>query len=185
MDEELTIRDLMARDFVGVSESDAIGEVAEVLLADGVSAVVVLRGSNSVGIVTDRRLLEALTVDERSLTDTVGEVMIEPGPTLSPELPIIDAIVSLSSADIDHLLVTEDGEVAGMVSAGDLVVTAASMLTGNSAETASMDPVTVGRSDAETVDSYTTQSVCEVCGSFVPNLQNINGQLVCADCRSV
>lgn len=185
MDDDLTIRDVMSPEYVGVSEGDAIGEVAEVLLADGVPAVVVLRGSRATGIVTDRRLLEAIAVEGFELDDPVGDIMIDPGQGLRPEVPIVEAVSSLTTEDMDHLLVMDGDEIVGTVSAADLVVSAASMLTESEIETGMRGPIDTERAGFEQRDDYSTQSVCEVCGTFAPDLQNINGQLVCADCRSV
>jgi formylmethanofuran dehydrogenase subunit E len=40
--------------------------------------------------------------------------------------------------------------------------------------------------EAESRDpEYSDQSICEVCGTLARELANVNGQLVCQDCREM
>ena len=52
MNENVTVREVMEREFVGVSESDGVLETSELLLREGSDLAVVLRGSEPVGVVT-------------------------------------------------------------------------------------------------------------------------------------
>lgn len=185
MDEGITIRDVMSRDYVGVSESDTLEEVGEMMVTEKVSGVVVIRGSVPVGIVTERQLLSALVLNDLSPSTPIGDIMVEPDDSLDPTTPVVEAIISLSSSDLDHLVVATNDEIQGLISATDLVLTAASLLTDNTMGRRANEQVELGVEGESITDDFSTQSVCEVCGGFAPNLQNINGQLVCPDCRSV
>ncbi|MFC7007669.1 CBS domain-containing protein [Halalkalicoccus salilacus] len=61
MVEDRTVKEAMTTTYVGVSESDTVGDVVDVMFDDDVAGVVVLRGRNPVGTVTERDLLRAAT----------------------------------------------------------------------------------------------------------------------------
>ncbi|WP_331233544.1 CBS domain-containing protein [Natronorarus salvus] len=189
MVDEVTVRDVMTREFVGVSESDSVGEVIDVLLADGVSGVVVLRGREPVGMVTERDLLASLT--SPSGTDTpIADAMSAGCPTVSPGDGLADAAATLSSEEMSHLLVMNGQEPVGVLTTQDVVAASASALSSLDHEherdrerDREFDRENRGRGERSEDDTYSTQSVCEACGSLMPGLQTVNGESVCADCR--
>lgn len=185
MDDDITIRDVVHRDYVGVSEADTLREVAEIMLQDDVSGVVVLRGSDIAGVATDRDILHHSIVQERAPSTPIGEIMRETGPTVEASVPVEEAFSTLTADDVDHLLVMHEGDIVGMVSARDLVLASASLLSDWIDRPEMAGPTEFDIRDSDEMDEYSTQSVCEVCGSFSPELHNINGQLLCDDCRSV
>ena len=60
MEPDATVREVMNREYLGVSESDTVGETASMMLDDGAEVVVVVRGSEPVGIMTERDALAAV-----------------------------------------------------------------------------------------------------------------------------
>jgi len=91
------------------------------------------------------------------------------------------------------LLVTESEELVGVVTADDLLTATASLLENGSEPREDTDAVastSAGAVADRTVSpspesEYSSQSVCESCGSLTQQLQNFNGQMLCADCRDV
>ncbi len=182
MVDEVTVRDVMTREFVGVSESDSVGEVIDVLLSDGASGVVVLRGREPVGMVTERDLLASLT-SPSGIESSIADTMSVGCPTLSPERGLADAAATLSSEEVSHLLVVDGEDPVGVLTTQDVVAASASALSsvdrGRDREFERENRT--GRTPEE--ETYSTQSVCEACGSLMPGLQTVNGESVCADCR--
>ncbi|MDL5361237.1 CBS domain-containing protein [Halalkalicoccus sp. NIPERK01] len=183
MVEDLTVRDAMTTAYVGVSESDTIGDVIEVMIDDGVSGVVVLRGPEAVGTVTERDLLRATTTGSIPTDASIASVMSGPGPSVKPDVPLSDAASTLSTEDRRQLLVRNGEGIVGVLTSQDVITAAASLLSASEREPETMSAPEAGT----TVDDpeYTTQSVCEVCGSLMPGLESVNGQVICADCRGV
>lgn len=191
MDDDVTVRDMMSREFVGVSESDAVADVADVLCDDEAALAAVVRGSRPVGVVTPHDLLSHVSEDAAGVT--VGDVMRDPAPTTAPDRSFVDALDLMSTRGTRRLLVTDEEELVGVLTADD-ALTAATALLENGA-TAEGDRQLVGGDvgaageitddRARAGDGYSSQSVCESCGSLTHNLQNFNGQLICADCRDV
>ncbi|GAA0678078.1 CBS domain-containing protein [Natronoarchaeum mannanilyticum] len=196
MDEDVTVRDIMSREFVGVSESDAVADVADVLREDEATLAAVVRGSRPVGVVTAHDLLAHVSDDTAPVT--VGDVMREPEPTATPDRSFVDALDLMSTEGTRRLLVTDDEELVGVLTANDAVTAATSLLqngTGMERERQAVGAdvgtdavagrVSDDRAPANENAGYSSQSVCESCGSLTRDLQNFNGQLICADCRDV
>lgn len=176
----VTLADVMNRDFVGVSESDDIAAAARTMRDAGENTAVVLRGSDPVGVVTAGDVLDVF-VGQRD-PDTVAEVMSAIPPTLRPEADLEDALAAFSGTEFDALLVANGDGVMGLVTARDIATVPREPATIE--ETVVVQPSGSTGATAEP-DSYSSQSICEACGSLASTLRNVNGQLLCPECRQV
>ncbi|WP_128475913.1 CBS domain-containing protein [Halorussus pelagicus] len=205
MEGEVTVRDVMSREYVGVNESDTVLGAVRLMREEGTGCVVVLHGSEPVGIVTESDVL-ALVAEERDPAETeVSAVMSDPVVSVDAERELSDAAATMSREDIRRLLVTNADELIGVLSERDVISASASLsavpsLRGDSPpgvgggpmgeQRLGGDPMTDDRPSepAEvTAESgeYSDRSICETCGTLSRELANVNGQLICADCREV
>jgi CBS domain-containing protein len=202
---DTTVRDVMHREFLGVSESDSLADAADLLVDEGAGSLVVVRGGEPVGRLDCQRALGALLdADDWALGDegpTVGSVMGRPLPTVSPEDSLAAVEERLVSEGVDIVVAVEAGEAVGVVTAGDALAAGAPR-TGDGPHEP-LDGETLGgarrndqglvdsdggvdpASETATADAATAQGVCESCGALVPDLVNANGQAVCPECREV
>ncbi|WP_224335187.1 CBS domain-containing protein [Haloprofundus halobius] len=195
MNTDVTVRDAMEREFVGVSESDSVRAAAELMFEEDADCIVVLRGNRPVGVVSSRVAL-GVVLDDRDET-SVSDVMVEPEPIVESETALVVAKDRMRSEATPWALVVDNGELVGLLTERDILM--AATLTQEEMRPESRDRTPAGGefgepndnpSDIETnggVDSeaYSSQSICEVCGSLARTLSNVNGQLVCSDCREV
>jgi len=181
MDGGVTVRSAMTREFVGVSEGDSVAGVADLLVEAGVDGAVVLRGREPVGVVDTRSVVGLVARGEDPVTVTAGEVMSNAAPTIRPDSPIREAIAELATNDLRRLVVTDGDDVLGTLSEHDVIIAHAALPESEEAEA----PVAVATGESAPDDRYSTQSVCEACGALAGNLSNVNGQLLCADCREM
>ena len=120
-----TIRDIMTPDPVGVYFEQTIAETARIMRDAQVGAVLVVSGQALTGVVTDRDLVVRGLAAGVSPDDPVG-------PLCSPKLVGVAADADVARAEqliIDHAVrrlpvVDGDGQIVGMVSMGDLAVSA-------------------------------------------------------------
>jgi len=98
---------------------DAVAKMVE----GNVGALLVTEGDRLAGIVTERDYLRRVTVEGRTETDTtVAEIMSAPLVYVTPDTTIEDCMAVMTERRIRHLPVLDDaGELAGLVSIGDLV----------------------------------------------------------------
>lgn len=168
MRDEPTVRDVMHREFLGVSESDELGDAAELLIDENADYLVVLRGHEPVGLLSARDVLTAVLSGD-GLEEDVGSVMQPPVPAVSAVERLADVEERLLQEDTGHLIVTEENEAVGVITERDLLA----------ATTTVREPTHLH----EGSDPAVEQSICEVCGTLSPELTPVNGQLVCPDCQ--
>jgi CBS domain-containing protein len=96
-------------------------EAVQVLVQHDIGALVVYDGEIR-GIVSERDLLRRAARDIQQLAGTlVREVMTAEVITASPDAPIRDVMDTMTEHRIRHLPVVENGQLAGIISIGDVV----------------------------------------------------------------
>ncbi|HTV83547.1 MAG TPA: CBS domain-containing protein [Acidobacteriaceae bacterium] len=97
---------------------DAIAMMAD----KRVGALLVMRGGELLGIVSERDYARKVILQGRSSHETpVSEIMSSPVVTVTPEHTVGECMHLVTEKRIRHLPVVEKGRVTGMVSIGDLV----------------------------------------------------------------
>lgn len=191
MESELTVREIMDREYVGVTESDSLVETVELLLDEDKETAVVLHGSEHVGVVTERDILASLVDGPDPREATVGEVMSEHVPTVEPETTVSTAADQLSTKPARRLVVTNGAEPEGIITQEDLLAGRNYSIESETA-TATGEVIaeeTIGGAGTATTppaeEGFEDQGICEVCGTLTRDLTSFNGQLLCADCREM
>jgi CBS domain-containing protein len=190
MESELTVREIMDREYVGVTESDALVETVELLLTEDKETAVVLHGSEHVGVVTERDILSTLVEGPAPSEATVGDVMSEHVPTVDPETTVSAAADQLSTQSARRLVVTSGSEPEGVITEEDLLAGRNYSIEQETAATGPAEVVEeVGGAGTATTppaeEGFEDQGICEVCGTLTRDLSSFNGQLLCADCRAM
>ncbi|WP_306057804.1 CBS domain-containing protein [Natronococcus wangiae] len=201
MESELSVRDVLTTEYVGVSESDPVLGAVRLMREERSGCVLVVRGSEPVGIMTEWDVL-GLVDDERDPAETtVGEIMTSPVISIGADWSLADAATTMGRQNIRNLVVESDDGILGVLTQRDVIAAAGSFqgTTSPASEsneslletTRPIDETARSNEDVDTQllpnggDEFSTQGVCEVCGSLVDSLWDANGQLVCSDCRSV
>jgi predicted transcriptional regulator len=132
---DTTVRDVMHREFLGVSESDSLPGAAALLVDEETNCLVVVRGGEPVGRLESRDALDALlsatgVADESETTTdsadlTVGDVMGPPLPAVSPDDSLAAVEERLVSEGADRVVAVDDGEAVGVVTDGDALAAGA------------------------------------------------------------
>jgi CBS domain-containing protein len=188
MNTDVTVREVMDREYLGVSESDDLVETVELLLREGTESAVILRGSEPVGVLTERDVLALLVEGPDPREAAVSDAMTESIPTVSPDASLDAAADRMSARESRRLVVTNGGEPLGVITEHDLLTTR----THEPAEGMNEAPVRTSAGSAmameaetEAGDTFEDQGICEVCGTLTRDLAAFNGQLLCSDCRDV
>ena len=116
------VRDVMTPGPIGVDYHQSVGEAARAMRDWGVGAILVVSNESLYGLVTDRDLVVRAVAEAKGTDEPVG-------PLSSGDLIGVDADADAGEAArlmreyaVGRLPVIEDGQVAGMVSMGDLAV---------------------------------------------------------------
>lgn len=116
---------IASRDPAAIITCDAdarLGEAVECLATQRIGALPVMRGSQVVGILSERDIIYRLR-DEGAdcLARPVGEVMTAPAITVERATKVDEALNLMTKRRIRHLPVVEQEAMLGFVSIGDLV----------------------------------------------------------------
>jgi CBS domain-containing protein len=97
-------------------------EVAHLLTREGVGSVVVVDDAGApVGIVTDRDLRRTIVGEARDPATPAAAIMSAPLVITRPAAFAFEAMLEMTRRDIRHLVVVEEGRLAGVLSARDLL----------------------------------------------------------------
>jgi CBS domain-containing protein len=103
---------------MGTTVFDAIAKMCSV----HVGALLVRDGSRPIGIFTERDAMQRVVLAKRDpATTRIGEVMTPNPICIDPSTKVKEAMAIMSDRRFRHLPVVKDGEIAGIISIGDLV----------------------------------------------------------------
>lgn len=116
----------IARDrteLVTVSPDDSVRDVAETMRNETVGSAIVERGSEPVGIVTDRNLAMNVIADgEDPSTMTARDVMTPDPDTADVDDGVFERCEMMRERGVRRMPVVEDGKLAGIVTLDDRIV---------------------------------------------------------------
>jgi len=126
MDERAAVADLPVSTFTAdavteVPPSATLLEVADALAAGQVGAAVVREEGRVVGVVSERDLVGALARRAPMDEVTAGEVASTELIWADASAPVVEVANEMLLNYVRHILVEEDGELVGIVSARDLL----------------------------------------------------------------
>jgi CBS domain-containing protein len=110
----------MSRDVLSARPDDRLGETAKRMVARAVGAVLVLEGERLVGILTERDLMKAVAVGYRD-DARVSDWMTGHPETIEASDATDHAAALMIHGGFRHLPVTEEGNIAGIISIRDLM----------------------------------------------------------------
>lgn len=191
MNGSVPVREVMNREYLGASESDDLLETTELLVNADDESVLVLRGNDPIGFVTRDDILRHIVNEGDTDSATVGDVMNESLPAIGPDARLTEARDRMSSLSASWLLVVEDGQPLGTLTATDVLSN--SLLEEETTGVVEPDRQMATTSSAATTDgttsvaedSFDDQGICSACGALTGDLATFNGQLLCPDCRDV
>ncbi len=105
-----------------IGPDDPVLEAIRSMAEHHIGALLVMRGQELVGIVSERDYARKVILMGRSSSDTpVSQIMTTPVTTVGPDTAVDECMRLMTERRIRHLPVIERGRVAGLVSIGDLV----------------------------------------------------------------
>jgi CBS domain-containing protein len=122
----MRVRELLRRKPTTVVTADpnmSVATAASMLVARGIGTLPVVSGSgNVVGLVSERDLVRAIHEHrDRVPALSLHQVMAAPAPACSGDDSLYDVMSRMTLERLRHLVVLEQGRLAGVLSVGDLV----------------------------------------------------------------
>lgn len=118
-----TVREVMSTHLVTVEPTTTVAEAATVMGGRHVGSAIVLENGVPAGIFTERDILRALAAHFDAAGHPVAHWMTRDPVTIAPDTTLQEARDLMLARGFRHLLVTEGGDLVGVVSIRDLVPT--------------------------------------------------------------
>ena len=120
-----TVRQLLAEkpaEVFTVAPDAPVIEAIRLMAEKGVGAVLVMRGEELAGILSERDYARKIVLKGRSSADTaISAIMTVDVITVVPDTSVPACMRMMTELRIRHLPVVENGRLVGLVSIGDLV----------------------------------------------------------------
>ncbi|MBW1717090.1 MAG: CBS domain-containing protein [Deltaproteobacteria bacterium] len=127
----MRIRDIMSTNVVTVDEKTLVDDAKKIMEAHRIRRLPVMKKDKLVGLVTKHMLLEAAPSPATSLSIhevhyllakmTVKDIMVKDPYTISPDIPVEDALQLGQEKGYGAFLVVENGRLVGVVTESDIV----------------------------------------------------------------
>ncbi|MBI5521500.1 MAG: cyclic nucleotide-binding/CBS domain-containing protein [Desulfarculus sp.] len=115
------VAEVMTKDVLTCLPATPVKAAAHLMMVRRVGSVVVVEESgHPLGILTDSDLRSRVLAQGRSAGRPVLEFMSQPVHALGPESHIFEALLAMSTHGVNHLVVTEQDRVVGLISDHDL-----------------------------------------------------------------
>ena len=114
--------DRKGSDIYAVAPEAPVLEAIKHMAERRVGALLVMRGEQLVGIISERDYARKVILQGRSSAQTlVSEIMSNPVLTVTPETDVFDCMRMCTDSRVRHLPVVQGNRVMGVISIGDLV----------------------------------------------------------------
>jgi CBS domain-containing protein len=116
------VRDVMTPGPIGVDYHQSIGEAARTMRDWGIGAILVVRNGSLYGLITHRDLVTRVVAEGRAADEPVGPLSSGNLIGVDVDADADEAARLMREHAVRRLPVIEDGQVAGIVSLGDLAL---------------------------------------------------------------
>ena len=116
------VRDVMTLGPIGVDYDQSVGEAARAMRDWGVGAILVVSNESLYGLVTDRDLVVRAVAEGRGADEPVGPLSSGNLIGVDADADVHEAMRLMRQHGVRRLPVLENGQVAGIVSLGDLAM---------------------------------------------------------------
>lgn len=115
------VQNVMTADIVTIEAEARLADAMRAMVENEIGSVVIMRGGEVVGILTERDVLKTFVDNPRAAESKTGDVMSSPPITIDANAAIGQAADLMADKKIRRLLVTEAGQIRGIVTERDLM----------------------------------------------------------------
>ncbi len=116
-----SIKDFMTTEIISIDNEAKIYDAIKKMVEHDIGSIVVKKGEQFVGILTERDILKRCCSEHTTCTSlTVEKIMSSPLKTVEANAPIGKAAKIMDANNIRRLLVEKDGKIVGIITQKDI-----------------------------------------------------------------
>lgn len=166
--------EVMSPNPVTVQPEETVDTASKLMRDRNIGSLVVVKNGKAVGIVTEKDIVEKVVAeDTKPSAVEVEAVMSSPVKTIHPHESIESAAKMMAANQIRRLVVCDGDKLEGIVTENDIISIWPNLI----------ELTREVRRISEDPGAPAMQGYCELCRVFSYNLKDVQGQLLCGDCR--
>ncbi|WGI17045.1 CBS domain-containing protein [Methanonatronarchaeum sp. AMET-Sl] len=180
METKIPVKEIMTLDVVTVDVDDDV-QSAGIKMADkNIGSVIVVDDGTPVGIITEKDLVHKVLAKGYSPDElVVKDVMTRPLVTIEKEEEINTAIRKMRKLKIERLPVISGKELVGIITSNDILSVSPEIfdILSEAAEIYGSNKIYSENKE------WDTTGICNSCNTFSTELDLVEGELICEQCR--
>lgn len=175
MNIKVPVMEVMSKDPITITEGETVSAAAARMKKNDVSALIVVDGRRVRGILTDFDIVHKVVAENIHPSELkVAQIMTTPVISIHPHTEVENAARKMSKEGIRRLVVTDNSDLKGIVTENDIL----KIWPGLIEVTREVQKIGLNETSPEKQSGY-----CESCNVFSASLLDVNGQLLCPECR--
>jgi CBS domain-containing protein len=173
----IIVREAMKINPLIVKPNTTVQEVATKMRDNGIgNCIVVLK--QPIGIITESDIIKKVVAKNLLASDIIVEkIMSSPIIVIAPDSPLEEAMKTMGKCNIRRLPVVEKGKLIGIITHKDISRISPIL------HEISREWYDISKVDKAYKDGRVFSGKCEDCGTLSTKLRNIDGRLICEDCK--
>jgi CBS domain-containing protein len=172
------VGDCMTMHPVTVKKSTSLKECADLMADKHVGSLLVEEKGKIVGIVTEQDMVRKAMAKLLEPAKTPVEQIMETDLfTISPDKDLYDALKLMSESNIRHLPVIDKGKFVGFLTIKDILKIQPQLFE------LIVEKFELREEGRKPVFAGESEGVCDICGNFSSDLQDVEGQSLCPQCK--
>jgi signal-transduction protein with cAMP-binding, CBS, and nucleotidyltransferase domain len=178
IENEMSVREIMSKEIFDIDTTASVLDVANRMAESSTGSIVVTENGDSIGIITEHDIL-VKTVARNILPSemTAREIMSSPIIATKPTTNIIEAAGMMVKSDIRRLAVMEGDKIVGMITDRDILAIAPGL------NTILEEMIELHHENNIQQEPELERGICQRCGALVDSLTDVNGLMLCEDCK--
>jgi CBS domain-containing protein len=176
MDGQVELQEVMTEGVIAIEKDESVVSAANMLEEENIRGLVVVDNEDAVGVVVCRDIVYQVVAEGKDPLETeVGEIMSTDLIVAEEDELLDDVAMAMSQNNVSRVPVVRGDMLVGIVTQSDILRAWPGF-----AEIMSEDI----EMEAEAAPRERTQTgVCEECENYSENLVEVDGRLLCSECR--
>lgn len=175
---DMLVRETMSKNIVGIDAAANVLEVARKMAENDTDSIIVKDDADSIGIITEHDIIIKTVIRNILPAEMLArEIMSSPIISIKPSTNIIEAAEMMVRYNIRRLAVMEGDQIAGMITDRDIIGIAPGLTT------ILEGLIELHHEDDVRQEQELERGICQRCSTFVDNLADVNGLMLCEDCK--